>query len=192
VRESSYGELALILLQGNLLPPRLRDTTGHSDTGTRQGHRQIPPIVRLPPLACSTLTPRRCQTYEGGFASAAWPTGLSSPSASAAAEAHGGYTSCALFSHFLLRPAVPQIAEIDTEALLRWAVMQQASAAEGGGFRGRTNKLVDGCYGWWVGGLFAVLEGLVRGDSEGGEKEGDEWEDVTGKGKRVGREVGLS
>lgn len=66
--------------------------------------------------------------------------------------------------------------------------MQQASAAEGGGFRGRTNKLVDGCYGWWVGGLFAVLEGLVRGgaEREGKEKavEGDgEWEDVTGKGQ---------
>lgn len=63
--------------------------------------------------------------------------------------------------------------------------MQQAAAGEGGGFRGRTNKLVDGCYGWWVGGLFAVLEGLVRGDPVGGkegEREGDEWEDVTGKG----------
>ena len=32
-----------------------------------------------------------------------------------------------------------------------------------GGFRGRTNKLVDGCYSWWVGGCFAVLEGLGTG-----------------------------
>jgi protein farnesyltransferase subunit beta len=38
----------------------------------------------------------------------------------------------------------------------------QASAADGGGFKGRANKLVDGCYGWWVGGSFAALESLVR------------------------------
>jgi protein farnesyltransferase subunit beta len=62
--------------------------------------------------------------------------------------------------------------------------MQQASACEGGGFRGRTNKLVDGCYGWWVGGLFAVLEGLVRPEGVGaGAGAGDgEWEDIEGKG----------
>ena len=67
--------------------------------------------------------------------------------------------------------------------------MQQASAAEGGGFRGRTNKLVDGCYGWWVGGLFAVLEGLARGGQDKEKEktaEGEgEWEDVTGKGRSV-------
>lgn len=62
--------------------------------------------------------------------------------------------------------------------------MQQASAVEGGGFRGRTNKLVDGCYGWWVGGLFAVLEGLVRPEEGRGGSPGDgEWEDIEGKGK---------
>ena len=32
-----------------------------------------------------------------------------------------------------------------------------------GGFRGRTNKLVDGCYSWWVGGCFALLDGLDGG-----------------------------
>ncbi|KAJ9107727.1 hypothetical protein QFC21_001187 [Naganishia friedmannii] len=136
----------------------------------------------------------RCQTYEGGFASAAWPTGSQDPNmpvAAAAAEAHGGYTSCALFSHFLLRPGCTAsstaIADIDTHALLRWAVMQQASAMEGGGFRGRTNKLVDGCYGWWVGGLFAVLESLVRGEDDTDDKTessaDEEWEDETERGK---------
>lgn len=40
--------------------------------------------------------------------------------------------------------------------------MMQASAADGAGFKGRANKLVDGCYGWWVGGSFAVLDSLVR------------------------------
>jgi len=32
-----------------------------------------------------------------------------------------------------------------------------------GGFRGRTNKLVDGCYSWWVGGCFALVAGLDGG-----------------------------
>jgi hypothetical protein len=65
--------------------------------------------------------------------------------------------------------------------------MQQASAIEGGGFRGRTNKLVDGCYGWWVGGLFAVLESLVRGEDDSEEKMDSsadgEWEDEKERGK---------
>lgn len=38
-------------------------------------------------------------------------------------------------------------------------------AIEGGGFRGRTNKLVDGCYGWWGGGMFGVLGGLLSEES---------------------------
>lgn len=38
----------------------------------------------------------------------------------------------------------------------------QASAADGGGFKGRTNKLVDGCYGWWVGGSLTVLEEMSK------------------------------
>ena len=30
-----------------------------------------------------------------------------------------------------------------------------------GGFQGRTNKLVDGCYSWWQGGLFALLHSAL-------------------------------
>ena len=37
----------------------------------------------------------------------------------------------------------------------------QGLEAEGGGFRGRTNKLVDGCYSWWVGGLFPLLDDIM-------------------------------
>jgi protein farnesyltransferase subunit beta len=33
--------------------------------------------------------------------------------------------------------------------------MQQAPE---GGFAGRTNKLVDACYSWWVGGCWALIE----------------------------------
>jgi putative copper export protein len=29
-----------------------------------------------------------------------------------------------------------------------------------GGFMGRTNKLVDGCYSFWLGGLFPLLRSL--------------------------------
>lgn len=36
----------------------------------------------------------------------------------------------------------------------------QGEAIEGGGFRGRSNKLVDGCYSWWVGGGIPVIEAL--------------------------------
>lgn len=51
--------------------------------------------------------------------------------------------------------------------------MQQAYAVEGGGFRGRTNKLVDGCYGWWVGGLFAVLESVMPDQAQDVEDESE-------------------
>lgn len=106
------------------------------------------------------------------------------------AEAHGGYTSCSLNSHFLLTsvplPSFPL--SIDANAALRWTVLQQGGPIEGGGFRGRTNKLVDGCYSWWVGGGAPVAEELVRREKSRKvkksrievfeeEKEGD-WEDV--------------
>lgn len=125
------------------------------------------------------------------------------------AEAHGGYTSCALNSHFLLRSIRPNGHEsslglpdssvcldasfpskVDAQAALRWAALMQAEAIEGGGFRGRSNKLVDGCYSWWVGGGVPVAAEMARRDKAEAtvannekpkiEVEGDEgeWEDV--------------
>ncbi|ODN74446.1 hypothetical protein L202_06839 [Cryptococcus amylolentus CBS 6039] len=145
-----------------------------------------------------------CQTYEGGFACSSFPFPSIIPSASAIptadpsarapmSEAHGGYTSCSLNSHFLLTavplPSFP--APIDADAALRWTVLQQGEAIEGGGFRGRTNKLVDGCYSWWVGGGAPVAEELVRRErakkAKGqakklevldGEEQDSDWEDV--------------
>lgn len=35
-----------------------------------------------------------------------------------------------------------------------------------GGFQGRTNKLVDGCYSFWVGGVFPLLDELLGGGGE--------------------------
>lgn len=51
--------------------------------------------------------------------------------------------------------------DLNVDSALRWAVAQQGIAIEGGGFRGRTNKLVDGCYGWYCGGgMFTILGAL--------------------------------
>jgi hypothetical protein len=35
-----------------------------------------------------------------------------------------------------------------------------------GGFSGRTNKLVDGCYSFWVGSLFPLIETALRAQSK--------------------------
>ncbi|KAF9524771.1 terpenoid cyclases/protein prenyltransferase alpha-alpha toroid [Crepidotus variabilis] len=117
-----------------------------------------------------------CQTYEGGFASASHPSyslggellphGPRPP----LGEAHGGYTFCALASWVLLQPYLASIANdsrpkpaINIDSLLRWLVHMQGIDIELGGFKGRTNKLVDGCYSWWCGGAFSLLEALGVG-----------------------------
>eukprot|EP00762_Andalucia_godoyi_P006350 ANDGO_05908.mRNA.1 Protein farnesyltransferase subunit beta len=80
-----------------------------------------------------------CQTYEGGFG------------AIPGAEAHGGYTFCALAALTLLgvleNPDVVSCERI--ERCKRWLVSRQYAVE--GGFSGRTNKLVDACYAWWIG-----------------------------------------
>jgi protein farnesyltransferase subunit beta len=81
----------------------------------------------------------RCQTYEGGFAG---EPGL---------EAHGGYSFCGYAALILLGKEHL----IDTDRLLKWTVNRQMRLE--GGFQGRTNKLVDGCYSFWVSGLLPLL-----------------------------------
>ena len=132
-----------------------------------------------------------CQTYEGGFSSASYPfysaetdRVLRAPKPNLG-EAHGGYTFCALASWTLLQscldfetPSATSGSEtssvleakvteerpsIDLRRLTRWLVNLQGSEAELGGFKGRTNKLVDGCYSWWCGAAFALLEALGLG-----------------------------
>ncbi|PIL34579.1 hypothetical protein GSI_03358 [Ganoderma sinense ZZ0214-1] len=130
-----------------------------------------------------------CQTYEGGFCNASFPgwafgsddTETSTPSPRPSdpsaprpvlGEAHGGYTFCAAASWVLLQPYIEsycspapgsQLPEpkIDARALLRWCVQMQGLPIELGGFKGRTNKLVDGCYSWWVGGCVVLVESLL-------------------------------
>lgn len=101
-------------------------------------------------------------------------------------EAHGGYTFCAAASHLALSllesslggstssPSAtptathftrPSTAALNRDALIRWATAQQGIPFEGCGFRGRTNKLVDGCYGWFSGGgLFTVLSAMIEAE----------------------------
>ncbi|KAF9071570.1 terpenoid cyclases/protein prenyltransferase alpha-alpha toroid [Rhodocollybia butyracea] len=107
-----------------------------------------------------------CQTYEGGFASGALGVGHGSQSAPLG-EAHGGYTFCALAAWVLLEaefPSSPSDPKLNLGSLRRWLVNMQGSEDELYGFRGRTNKLVDGCYSWWVGGCFPLLDTLDRLD----------------------------
>lgn len=115
-----------------------------------------------------------CQSYEGGFSSASLPyldgTDTSRYPTSCLGEAHGGYTFSCLASWVLVQPYLTALREsgeparasvgINLKSLLRWMVNMQGDGLDLGGFKGRTNKLVDGCYAWWVGGCFPLLESL--------------------------------
>lgn len=83
-----------------------------------------------------------CQTYEGGIAG------------EPGSEAHGGYTFCGLAAMVLIN----ELNRLDLARLIDWVVFRQGVE---GGFQGRTNKLVDGCYSFWQGGVFAVLKRLL-------------------------------
>lgn len=85
---------------------------------------------------------QRCQTYEGGFGG----TPLED-------EAHGGYTFCAVASLLILN----KLDSINIEKLSEWCSARQYN--EEMGLSGRSNKLVDGCYSFWVGATAAMLEG---------------------------------
>ncbi|XP_065324792.1 protein farnesyltransferase subunit beta-like isoform X2 [Gordionus sp. m RMFG-2023] len=80
-----------------------------------------------------------CQTYEGGF------------SCTPGSEAHGGYTFCG-FATLLL---MDKQHLCDMPSLMRWLVNRQMPIE--GGFNGRTNKLVDSCYSFWVGAIFPLI-----------------------------------
>lgn len=50
---------------------------------------------------------------------------------------------------------------LDVSLLMSWLSARQY--APEGGFAGRTNKLVDGCYSHWVGGCWPLLEASISG-----------------------------
>ncbi|XP_055805934.1 protein farnesyltransferase subunit beta isoform X2 [Solanum dulcamara] len=82
-----------------------------------------------------------CQTYEGGIAG------------EPGAEAHGGYTFCGLAAMILIN----EVNRLDLPRLIDWVVFRQGVE---GGFQGRTNKLVDGCYSFWQGAVVFLVQRL--------------------------------
>uniref|UniRef100_A0A0K0E7P0 Protein farnesyltransferase subunit beta n=1 Tax=Strongyloides stercoralis TaxID=6248 RepID=A0A0K0E7P0_STRER len=87
---------------------------------------------------------RDSQTFEGGFG------GLPD------VEAHGGYTYCAVAGLALLN----KLNTIDLTNLSCWLQLKQMPYE--GGFCGRTNKLVDACYSFWQGSIFAILKNFTK------------------------------
>ncbi|KAI2636709.1 terpenoid cyclases/protein prenyltransferase alpha-alpha toroid [Xylaria nigripes] len=93
---------------------------------------------------------RHCQTFEGGI------------SARPGAEAHGAYAFCALGCLAILdapHRIFPRY--LDMPRLISWLSSRQY--APEGGFSGRTNKLVDGCYSHWVGGCWPLIDAAIQG-----------------------------
>jgi protein farnesyltransferase subunit beta len=98
------------------------------------------------------------QTFEGGIGAS-----------TAGNEAHGAYAFLALGTLSLLGPPHETISKyLDLPSLTRWMTLQQT--APEGGFAGRTNKLVDACYSWWVGGAWALLQAALSPPSERSER----------------------
>ncbi|KAF4310962.1 Prenyltransferase/squalene oxidase [Botryosphaeria dothidea] len=89
-----------------------------------------------------------CQTFEGGLGGA--PTN----------EAHGAYAFCGLACLCILGAPFDTLnRHLDLPALTHWLSSRQQ--APEGGFAGRANKLVDGCYNHWVGGCWALVEAAL-------------------------------
>merc|ERR1711957_186560 len=91
----------------------------------------------------------RCQTWEGGIAG---EEGL---------EAHGGYSYCGLAALCIIGKSHV----LDLHAFLNWASHRQMALE--GGFQGRTNKLVDSCYAFWMGALFPLIHEAFRQQGAG-------------------------
>ncbi|KAI8901960.1 terpenoid cyclases/protein prenyltransferase alpha-alpha toroid [Globomyces pollinis-pini] len=98
----------------------------------------------------------RCQSYEGGL------------SAFPGVEAHGGYTFCGFAAMCILGT----VDLLDLDQLLSWVVSRQMQCE--GGFQGRTNKLVDGCYSFWQAGAIVLLETYLGSRSSVTDLSGDE------------------
>ncbi|GAB66743.1 farnesyltransferase beta subunit, partial [Plasmodium cynomolgi strain B] len=80
-----------------------------------------------------------CQNYEGGFTSEKFQ------------ESHGGYTYCALATLCILG----KVQKVNMNKLVHWLINKQGNLE--GAFMGRTNKLVDACYSFWIGSIFFLI-----------------------------------
>ena len=66
-------------------------------------------------------------------------------------ETHGGYGFCSIGALSILN----SINSININKAINWCAKRQMPFS--GGFNGRTNKLVDTCYTWWVGAMARTL-----------------------------------
>lgn len=98
-----------------------------------------------------------CQTYEGGFGGEPF------------AEAHGGYTYCSIAAlHILAKDRGIDVIKLGMDFKRARGWLSRRQMAFEGGFQGRCNKLVDGCYTFWIGGAIALLDifdGVSKFDS---------------------------
>ena len=139
-----------------------------SQRNCQSGSRIVRKMVNS---SCYSITNRKGQTFEGGIAGAPGN------------EAHGAYAFCALACLCILgephrmlnRLVMPRhrceapnkltrsmsCSYMDMPLLISWLSARQY--APEGGFSGRTNKLVDGCYSHWVGGCWPLLQGALDG-----------------------------
>ena len=92
----------------------------------------------------------RCQTFEGGIAGAPGN------------EAHGAYAFCALACLCLISEPRQAFQNLDLHLLMSWLSSRQYRPE--GGFAGRTNKLVDGCYSHWIGACWPLIQVAVAAD----------------------------
>lgn len=90
----------------------------------------------------------RCQTYEGGIAGAPGN------------EAHGAYAFCALACLGIIKGPRKSLQSLHLPSLMSWLSSRQY--APEGGYSGRTNKLVDGCYSHWVGGCWPLIHSVLE------------------------------
>ncbi|KAM8920872.1 protein farnesyltransferase subunit beta-like [Pelodytes ibericus] len=90
----------------------------------------------------------RCQNWEGGIGGV---PGM---------EAHGGYTFCGLAALVIMN----RVQLLDLKSMLRWVAFRQMRFE--GGFQGRCNKLVDGCYSFWQAGLMPLLHRSLHAEAD--------------------------
>jgi protein farnesyltransferase subunit beta len=87
----------------------------------------------------------KCQSFDGGM------------SAAPGNEAHGAYAFCGLGCLSIIgSPKETLNKYLNMTTLIHWLSARQCSPE--GGYNGRTNKLVDGCYSHWVGGCWSIVE----------------------------------
>ncbi|GMH43211.1 hypothetical protein BSKO_11133 [Bryopsis sp. KO-2023] len=92
---------------------------------------------------------KRCQSHEGGLGG------------EPGNEAHGGYAFCGVGALALLG----KVDVLDLPKLLHWLVNMQGPME--GGFKGRCNKLVDGCYSYWQGATFPIIHSTLSKQNSG-------------------------